>query len=46
MDKLPGAAPRDWLELRLEVAGTGRRVASTAHGPASAALEARWLAEL
>lgn len=43
MDKLPNAAPTDWLELRLEVAPSGRRLTATPHGPQSTALLTRWL---
>jgi len=41
MDKLPGAAPADWLEVRLEVIPNGRRLTATAHGPQSLALLGR-----
>jgi tRNA threonylcarbamoyladenosine biosynthesis protein TsaE len=43
MDKLPNAAPADWLEIRLEVAGKGRRLRARAHGPQSSELLNRWL---
>jgi len=46
MDKLPGPAPSDWLEVKLEVAGAGRRLVIVPHGSASTALRDRWLGEL
>jgi len=42
IDKIPGAAPDDWLEIRLEVAGEGRRLQATSHGPRAGELLARW----
>jgi tRNA threonylcarbamoyladenosine biosynthesis protein TsaE len=42
IDKLPGAAPDDWLEVRLEVVAGGRRLRAEAHGEQAAAWLARW----
>ena len=42
IDKIPGAAPDDWLEVRLQVAGDGRRLRAAAHGPSSRSLLERW----
>jgi len=44
LDRFPGLAPADHLELRLTIAGPRRRtLTAIAHGPRSAALGALWL---
>lgn len=41
IDRVPEAAPADWLEIRIERAAPGRRLSLTAHGPAADALLSR-----
>jgi tRNA threonylcarbamoyladenosine biosynthesis protein TsaE len=46
IDKIPGAAPADWLEIRLDVVDPGRRLRATAHGADARALLERWQSAL
>ena len=45
IDKIPGAAPDDWLEIQLTVTAGGRRLRALAHGPAAGSLLDRWQSE-
>jgi len=44
-DRFP-VMPRDHLEIRLDMAGTGRRLTVSGHGPRSTALASAWAAAL
>jgi tRNA threonylcarbamoyladenosine biosynthesis protein TsaE len=46
IDKVAGAAPDVWLEVRLTIAGDGRTLRAQAHGARAAALLSSWEAAL